>query len=197
MKRPPYLIQRLKKPFPKQEEPGKETFFQKLANAFSFGGGLKNGGLSDEAMKLLSDVWRYDYMGSAEFEWGAVPESLERIAEDISHYITGQTEVKACVYNWNSKDKKDKYINEKALIFYVCQKEDESEVKEWIGKFADEKKRGYHTKESVNLARSICVKEDSFYREVVGWHDIDNDYLFFTDKEMFEGFCAIMNIKIA
>ncbi len=195
MKTTPYLIQRLKRPFPPQEDSENKTIFQKLENIFSFGGGRINGGLSDEAMKILRDVWRYDYMGSSEFEWGAVPESLKRIAQNNSKYITGQIEVEASTYNMESKDKKDKYIHKKGLVFYACIKGDEPELIEWIGKFANEKKQNYHTKESVNLGNSICGNEDSFYREVKGWHDIENDYLFFTDKEMFDNFCIVMKIK--
>ncbi|KKL26470.1 hypothetical protein LCGC14_2394990, partial [marine sediment metagenome] len=70
-----YLIQRLHKP----HQIGGNEDFKKLVNCFSFGGGLKDGGLSDEAMKLIIKIWRFDYMGSAEFEWGAVPESLSNV----------------------------------------------------------------------------------------------------------------------
>ena len=47
-----WLIQRLNKP---REYEGK---LKGLENAFSFGGGLVNGGLSKEAMELLN----FDYM---------------------------------------------------------------------------------------------------------------------------------------
>lgn len=188
----PYLIQRLKKPFPKTiepVEPEKQSLLQKLATAFSFGGGLKNGGLTVEAMNLVSEIWRYDYMGSAEFEWGAIPESLQRISKNISDYKIGQIEVEFKCYNWNFKNKKDKYIQSNGLVFYFCKKEDEIEVQQWIGKFADEKKRDFFLKENVDMAGAMCMKE--FYRDLAGWHDIDNDYLFFIDKEMFDKFCAL------
>jgi hypothetical protein len=65
-----YLIQRLHKP---------ESWRIKgkvLDNAFSFGGGLKNGGLTTKALDLLRDIFSFDYMCAAEFEFGAVPAAL-------------------------------------------------------------------------------------------------------------------------
>lgn len=53
-----YLVQRLNRPTNGYDNP------------FSFGGGLKNGGLSEDAMKLLRPIFSFDYMGSAEFEFG-------------------------------------------------------------------------------------------------------------------------------
>jgi hypothetical protein len=72
MKHSSYLIQRLEEPW------GGMAQFKD--NPFSFGGGLRNGGLSQEAMDLIRGIWSFDYMGSAEFEFGAVPEALNAIA---------------------------------------------------------------------------------------------------------------------
>ena len=69
-----WLIQRLERP---------RTFKvqgKAVDNPFSFGGGYKNGGLTDEAMDLIRPIMSFDYMGAAEFEFGAVPETLSKIA---------------------------------------------------------------------------------------------------------------------
>ena len=63
-----YLIQRLKKPI------GTDA---PRANLFSFG--ATNGGFSKEALELCHGCFDFDYMGAAEFEWGAVPEALATI----------------------------------------------------------------------------------------------------------------------
>lgn len=179
MKHNPYLIQRLQKPY-KTENP----IFKD--NPFSFGGGLVNGGLSKEAMNILREIWNYDYMGSSEFEWGAVPKSLQEIVKNISNYITGEVEVIGKYHDYRN----NKELEKKAKVFYVCKKEDEKEVCQWIAKFANDKKRDYRTKESVNLAGTICEQE--YYKNNGGWHDIDNHYLFFTDKTMFENFSNVI-----
>ena len=43
-------------------------------NPFSFGAG--GGGISAEAKELLSNLFWFDYMGAAEYEFGAVPSAL-------------------------------------------------------------------------------------------------------------------------
>ena len=66
-----YLIQRLEKP-----RTLKIAGVELKDNPFSFGGGLRNGGLSKDATDLLRPLFSFDYMGAAEFEFGAVPEAL-------------------------------------------------------------------------------------------------------------------------
>lgn len=55
-----WLIQRLNKPYPRKDS---------IGEIFSFGGGLKNGGLSDNAMALLRPIFSFEYMGAAEFDY--------------------------------------------------------------------------------------------------------------------------------
>lgn len=59
-------------------------YVQRLLSAgdippFAFGGGKVNGGISPDVMKLLNKVFSFDYMGSAEFEWGAVPTAIKSL----------------------------------------------------------------------------------------------------------------------
>lgn len=188
----PYLLQRLKKPFEiKMEENEKESLLKKLATAFSFGGGLINGGLSDQAMDKLSRIWRYDYMGSAEFEWGAVPKSLERMANKQKSLVTGQVTVNAKATLWAKS--KSKIVETNGTVIYVCQASFESNVREWISKFANSTENTFFTKESVNLAESLVGNE--YHKDTVGWHDLNNDYVFFTDNKMYLGFCELFGIQ--
>lgn len=181
MKREPYLIQRLDKPY-------ENTGIFKDGNPFAFGGGLVNGGLSKAAFNILSKIWSYDYMGSAEFEWGALPESWERIVKNIKHYILGEIVTVGYMEDW----KQDGYptITASTPVYYFCKKEDKKEVEEWIQKTANESNHRHVTKEYVGLGRAI-VKPD----RNVGWHDLDNDFLFFTSKEMFDKMIEVLNIK--
>ena len=64
-----YYVQRLKKP-------------TGAVNPFSFGGGLINGGLHPAAIEMLKNVFSFDYMGAAEFEWGAVPTAIKALFSD-------------------------------------------------------------------------------------------------------------------
>lgn len=188
----PYLIQRLKKPFVvKNEENPKANLLHKLASAFSFGGGLVNGGLSENAMQKLSSIWRYDYMGAAEFEWGAVPKSLDIMAKKQKSLITGQISVSASAIKWaNGKSEK---VSSSGIVFYVCDEKIETEVRNCISKFANPIEGGFFTKESVNLAENLVGFE--YHSDTVGWHDIVNNFLFFTDAEMYRGFCELFGIE--
>lgn len=184
-----YLVQRLKKPFKQKQE--EKSIMAHLANAFSFGGGLPNGGLTKEAMSMLNKIWRYDYMGSAEFEWGAVPESLSAMYElrKAKELIKGSVTVKAKYHHFSDR----KTIAKEQEVFYVCVKYMENDVKHQIEVFADEIKHDFRTKERVSLASSICREDNN--GDVVGWHDIDNHFVFFIDKEMYDGFCDLFKLK--
>ena len=163
-----YLIQRLKKP---HQTKGNEDF-KKLINSFSFGGGLKDGGMPDKTMKLINKIWRFDYMGSAEFEWGAVSESLSNIFQYCK-----KKEVSIGII----KLKKD--------IHFICQTGEEKEVIKVI-KELYKKDYKYFLKESCHLKKSIEEKSD-----IQGWLELDNDFMFFIDKEMFDKTLSLFKIK--
>ena len=68
-----HLVQRLKKPFMK--------LGMAIRNSFAFGGGFKDGGLNPEAAALLGEIFSFDYMGAAEYEFGAVADAFKTIAK--------------------------------------------------------------------------------------------------------------------
>ena len=145
----PYLIQRLKSPVARH-------------NPFSFGGGLKNGGLSDDAMSLISTIFSFDYMGSAEFEFGAVPTALQFIADQVSqgNIVWGTTNG----------------------VFYLCPLQYEDGVKDIISQLLiDEHKFGL--KERCGLMDSI--QGQNGYSAGKGWLELKNGYMFFIDEKMF------------
>ncbi len=164
-----WLIQRLNKPYKVEND------MTKLANAFSFGGGLVNGGLSKEAMALLSPLFTFDYMGSAEFEFGVVPETLSKIFKNRKQYVDFTMAVKYKFKEWKTKETKTGTHD----VFIICNKEDKDEVVERISKFA---KESYHdTKEVISFDSALA---DAKYKErLIGWLELDNGYMFFKDRE--------------
>lgn len=155
----PYLIQRLKRPIG-------------TTNPFSFGGGRVNGGLSPEASSILKSIVRFDYMGAAEFEWGAVPQALNSLAK--ADLITA------------------KHNN----VFLIVPKNIVEDVKNWIDLAIEDKQP--HTKERIGLRAAIAKEK---YNDTVGWLKIEsNDYcyepfMFFIDEEMFNNMCKLFGIK--
>jgi len=160
----PYLIQRL--------GPARS------ATPFDFGGGLKNGGLSDEAMAGLSRIFSFDYMGAAEFEFGAVPKALQTLAEySLKHELTMIT-----VHD----------------IYIICPKDITIDVTKWINLARVNKHPS--TKEYVGLKGAINKENRATYR-IRGWLKIESEnrcehpFMFFIDEEMFNNCCYLFHLK--
>jgi hypothetical protein len=165
LKRNPYYIQRLNKP-------------QGTINPFSFGGGLVNGGLSPDAMNILKSVFSFDYMGSAEFEWGAVPTALKAL---VNSKLT-----------FASKTLKD------TPVYIICPIAILEDVKDWLDK--EIKGENGHTKERVGLREA--VNKDRYAGTIVGWLRIEDDrrceepFMFFTNEEMFNNTCKVFGLAV-
>lgn len=178
-----WLIQRLRKPSDST-----------IVNAFAFGGGIKNGGLTDEAMKLVQQVCSVDYMGAAEFEFGIFQETLEKIVIDIKQFIAGSFKVDYRYDHRGWGEEPSKLYEGKKRVYYLCQKEDEEEVKARISKWAMKEPYG-DTKESIALNMSMSDMPRESYQEIVGWLELDNGFMFFTDKKMWRGACKMFGVK--
>jgi hypothetical protein len=163
----------------------------------SFGGGYKNGGLSDDAMKLIKDIWEFHYMGAAEFEFGAVPTALHFLANQIPQekkkkglfakrpeprggLVTGKV-----ILDGTSKAEGFREVKGKS-VWYICPTSYEAEVKERITRWAiSDHIRGEYTKCGIGLHRAL-VGDPKYPVTTKGWLEIDNGFMFFIDKEMFE-----------
>lgn len=96
-----YLIQRLNAPM-------KGKLFGKLDfNPFS-----NDRYLSKEGRELLHDICEFDYMGSAEFEFGAIPQALRHFA-DLAI---------------NKKLRAGSVRDFDLPVFYICKSEDEKDI---------------------------------------------------------------------
>ena len=171
-----HLVQRLKKPYKSDK-----------INPYTFGGGLKDGGIPEDGIKLLKHVFRFDYMGSAEFEFGAVPEALAKIAENFEKLIAFTVHI-PYQYKYWTDDKIKKGIKP---IYIICEKEDRDEIVTRIKKYA---KSDYNdTKERICLNENLA-KDNIDDLDIVGWLELDNGFFFFSDKEMFDNTCNMFDI---
>ena len=166
-----YLIQRLLAP----SKISGDSLLSKLDNAFSFGGGLVNGGLSKDAMNLLRPIFSFDYMGSAEFEWGAVPKALSKMVENRSNLMSVALDLGSGNH-----------------IYLICNKADVDEIGFRIREWAKKEPYG-HTKEAVNLNRALSG--DEYSKNLIGWLELDNGFIFFKDKSSFNKMVSLFNIK--
>lgn len=186
--KPSYLIQRLTEPIPPTGHllSGKD-------NPFSFGGGLKNGGLSDKAMDSLRPIFRFDYMGSAEFEFGAIPGAMSEMYRNREKLVKSEIKVpfkKIRVRPWMELKYMPFPKTGEITIYVLCQKDHVDHVKELVFGLLDDR---VHTKDGTGLPECLMERRDgeTFHREVRGWLELDNGFFFFSDKEMFEKTAAL------
>lgn len=193
-----YLIQRLLKPIVPVE--GKFD-----PSMLAFGGGLKNGGLSDEAVKLFREVFSFDYMGSAEFEWGAVPKALEGIWNLRERYTAFRKTISYhyfSSFNYESNNYEDvlsnpKHLRGKVTVGIICSKDDLQEVTNRIEAWADDDyfKQGGRLKETT-LFPYACSGKDTSIRPYKGWLELDNGFFWFVDDEMFQKTAELFGIVL-
>lgn len=182
-----WLVQRLKKPLSGQ--------MGAFAEAFSFGGGMRNGGLSDDAMTLLREVFAFDYMGSAEFEWGAVPNALQRIAQHQSELTSFTLQVPLSMVPPHWRANQDEIPDGTASVYVLCRAPQAEQVKERIFTWAA---AGYQTdtKESVQLSAALRPFHDWDTR-TCGWLELDNGFFFFTEEHMWRSTAALFGVEVA
>lgn len=142
------------------------------SNPYAFGGGLINGGLSDQAMALLSGIFSFEYMGSAEFEWGAVPKALQRIADHASAamLVAGQ------------------YCD----VYFIAHVAYVSGVQGLVDQLLKEESQ-LRLKEYCGLAKAIANRASNNQR-TVGWLELDNGFFLFTNSRMFEQTKRFFNV---
>lgn len=184
MKQDSYLVQRLR-------EPMGTSLMENAIAAFSFGGGLHNGGLSTQAMDLLRGIFSFDYMGSAEFEWGAVPDALRQIASASLTTFTMTIPLSAVASDW--RDKKKAAPASEAIIYVICAPDDAGEVESRIRGWAAEPYNG-GLKETTQLSSTLRPRDD-YDTRVRGWLELDNGFFFFTSEQMWAATCQLFGVK--
>ena len=180
-----WLIQRLSKPL-RHNGVG-------VPNPYSFGGGLLNGGLTEEAAKLTAQIWSFDYMGAAEFEHGAVQKTLFNIAE-----VAKAGELKAFkTVVWAEADafdaKRDGLVDTNGTVYILCPNDCHAEVVERVAGWAHRRTletRELRTKEHIGINSALVGSKYA----CCGWLELDNGFMFFTDKEMFDNVCQLFDI---
>jgi hypothetical protein len=183
-----YLIQRLKKPY-KEIQNEKRKLLQSVGDSFCFGGGLIRGGLSKEAWDIFKKICRFDYMGSAEFEFGAVPEAFEQIINYRKAEELIATSLPIPYYYKTWKDKKPKEGTK--TVYIICRNSDKDEIIKRITNMAVGNPK-CQTKERILLDEAMA--EGEFAKDIAGWLELDNGYMFFIDKEMFNKFVQLFEL---
>ena len=183
-----HLVQRLNKP---------RVFHPKLGikdNPFSFGGGLLRGGLSAEAMDLLRPIMSFDYMGAAEFEFGAVPRALSVMAENHKEYEGFTIEInRKSIRKPFDLARTAKWAG-KVQVHVFCKKADREEVERRIRAIA--KSEAVSETGVINLkegTRFCCAVDNTKDKpdDTRGWLELDNSFFWTIDQGMFDSFVSL------
>lgn len=207
-----FLVQRLAKPH--KDKKGNISKVHRV-----FGGGML--GLSKEAWDLIDPIFRIEYMGSAEFEFGKIPEVLHWFAracnegkveafsmvlqpEDIKPSIDRQNEHDRQRRKEIQKHKKAGTKPPKAkscrvpfpkAIYVIAPTEWRDQVEDRIRELAVNK---IHTKEITLFNEMLDDRSRvSQMESTCGWLELNNGFFFFTDLEMHQGVCNLFEVKPA
>jgi len=168
------LVQRLNPPWEVGVKKG-------VDNPFNFGGGLRNGGLSKVAMDLLRPIFEFDYMGAAEYEFGAVPEALVVIKEAAAEGRLVPFTLKGL----------------KKPVYGLAPAEIVDEAQAVIRELA-KKNHDFRLKEPSLLREALDPNRDPEWPiKAKGWLELDNGFFFTVDKAMFEKLAALMGVKLS
>lgn len=181
----------------------------------AFGGGML--AMSDAAWDLLYKVCRIDHMGAAEYELGVLPAAFNRLLQypDLVgfSFVIGRKDVPL---NWKreseAREQRRKELTEaKAAgakpkrakkviptditdkkVFVLCSNSIRAEVP---GRILDVAKRKVDTKRDhcFDLALDPWTNRQN---EIVGWFELNNYFLFFTDVDMWTAFCEMFGAKM-
>lgn len=192
-----WLVQRLNAPFGEHALLGRD-------NPFAFGGGYKNGGLSDEAMGLLRGIFSFDYMGAAEFEFGAVPEALQRVAKAADAGLLEAWTLGVLLSKvrepWR-EEANPPAPRQKGMVYVLAPAEWKAEVEDRITGWAVEKRPKdqpwkYQLKEHTNLAMALRPAKDQDWFRTAGWLELDNGFFFFTSESMWRATADLFGVTI-
>jgi hypothetical protein len=178
----PWLIQRLQKPFGDNRD--------LASRIFSFGGGMRDGGLTKKATDLLQEIFTFDYMGAAEYEYGTVPKTLRSIVATIPELSTSSFEIDLgdiVVEKWEERDFKKTKKGMKKTVYLLAKKSHHEPMEKYIRTLIG--KEPPRLKESAGFRNAILEPSDpkeDWRQRIQGWLDLNNCLFFFTDKDMFE-----------
>lgn len=164
-------------------------------NPFNFGGGLVQGGFSPAAMDLLRPIFSFDYMGAAEYEFGDVPKCFGRIAElaSANKLVGFKVEILLSKVKPDFRDKSKPERGSKGTVYVLADTDLRAEVTERVYEMAQGK---VPTKGGHFLERSLRPFSE-WDSETKGGLEMANDFLYFTDREMFEKTANLFAVDVS
>lgn len=175
-----WLWQRLGSP-----ETSQGNDLQSLARCF----GEAGLGLTDKAREVLSEIWTIHYMGSAEYEFGALPNCIIAMMKEAEKGLLGvfdmQVDLSEMNLTWHDFER-SRAKGVKKTIRIIGRMDREDDIIEAIRDVVKKGSRDF--KENPLFAEALVVEyleeEDKPFQDAKGWVDIRNNFMIFLDMEM-------------
>ena len=114
--------------------------------------------------KGIDSIIHLDYMGSSEFEWGALPEALDKIRYSINDYVYLDVQ------------------NKGKVVTVFCKDTQKCEVKQYLTELSENK---WHLKEYSDFDNYINPLPN-YGSKTDFWWDISNHLMFWRKNNEFE-----------
>lgn len=165
-------------------------------------------GISDEADKLLTPIFTFDYMMAAQYEFGAVPNALNRIATGAKDFVAFRMEFPQShvARHWREEirartksgrprktpvitnPKPDPVFTEPAKVYVFCHKDERVFVETIIHQLVSNRYK--KARDDVNL-HCVLRPMDDYDKSRIGWLELNNGYFIYVDKEAWKKTVAL------
>jgi hypothetical protein len=162
-------------------------------------------GLSEGAWDVLDELCTLDYMGAAEYEFGTLPRKLSDLldlakADSLRSFAfalsPGERKLSYERQSHYFKSRKPLPPAQTVCVYGFGRDTDLEAIQERIRILAWDRE-AFHVKCGTRLADSL--DRDLFTPDqdpVMGWIELDNLFMFFSNQSMWEGFCALFNVPL-
>lgn len=163
-----------------------------MGNPFTFG--ASGWVLSEEATKLLTPIFSFDYMMAAEYEGNAVPNALHRIAKDAESFVGFRMEFpqREVAKHWREEvryrtkggrprktdPKPDPVFPDPAKLYMFCHKDERVTVESIVAQLVSNR---FRARDDTFLHCALRPQDESDNK--IGWLELNNGYFIFVDKE--------------
>lgn len=181
-----WLIQRLTKPFAGADGPPPSAAYREAL--------LAEPPVPKEVAQMRAGVFNFDYMGSAEFEFGAIPKALRAMARAAGEFESSKIHIKKAdvgTSRWlKTAPPRD------AVVYLVARAEHVEHAARVVR--SEAKHDGSRLKEATRLVDALHGprRDSDSLTLCCGWFELDNLFWFFTDKAMHDGVCALFGIEV-
>ena len=175
-----WLVQRLERPFKDVKAPAPSSKYRDAL--------LAGGDVPAEFTAMRGGILRFDYMGSSEFEFGAIPRALHEMARTASAFKSTTITIPKGEIDRGMRGASGPTRD--GMVYLLARPEHRAHAEALIRETARDRFKP-RLKEIPYLGRALCEGDEA---HTAGWLELDNLFWFFTDKRMHDGVKMLFGI---